>query len=122
MKLRLRAEIERARLAEGTTELMRKRLEDGLAQLELAHIGTIHAFCGDVLHERPVEAGVDLLFKIAADDEAEALLDEARDHLRVRRCDAASYPPGRDRPAPGQVRRRAAPWVSTAATSSSSTA
>ena len=48
-------------------------------QLELARIGTIHAFCGDLLLERPVEAGIDPLFEVAAEDEAQALLDEAFD-------------------------------------------
>jgi ATP-dependent exoDNAse (exonuclease V) beta subunit len=58
---------------------MRQRLETGLAHLELAHIGTIHAFCGDILHERPVEAGVDLLYKIAAEDDARGRADTAFD-------------------------------------------
>ena len=48
-------------------------------QLELARIGTIHAFCGDLLHERPVEAGIDPLFEVASEEEAEALADEAFD-------------------------------------------
>lgn len=79
MKLRLRSEIERER---GSSELgssVRNRLDTALAQLELARIGTIHAFCGDLLHERPVEAGVDPLFEVSAEEEAEALLDRAFD-------------------------------------------
>src|SRR5215470_7346481 len=61
MKLRLRLEIEKAR-AEATPE-ERTRLDRALEELELARIGTIHAFCGDLLSERPVEAGIDPLFK-----------------------------------------------------------
>ena len=53
------------------------RLDRALEELELARIGTIHAFCGDLLRERPVEAGVDPLFKMLAEDEAAALADEA---------------------------------------------
>ena len=57
MKLRLRSEIEKARARAAPEE--RDRLELALEHLELARIGTIHAFCGDLLHERPVEAGID---------------------------------------------------------------
>ena len=39
------------------TPRSRARLERALSELELARIGTIHAFCGDLLRERPVEAG-----------------------------------------------------------------
>ena len=56
-KLHLRSEIERARGGAGPEE--RTRLDLALEQLELARIGTIHAFCGDLLHERPVEARID---------------------------------------------------------------
>jgi ATP-dependent exoDNAse (exonuclease V) beta subunit len=54
-----------------------KRLERALSELELARIGTIHAFCGDLLRERPIEAGIDPLFKVAAEDEASELADQA---------------------------------------------
>ena len=75
MKLRLRTEIERARQDAAAEE--RKRLERALSELELAHVGTIHAFCGDLLRERPVEAGIDPLFEVAAEEEAEGLADRA---------------------------------------------
>ena len=55
MKLRLRSEIERARPK--ATREERGRLDRALEELELARIGTIHSFCGDLLHERPIEAG-----------------------------------------------------------------
>ena len=75
MKLRLRTEIERARRDASAEE--QKRLERALSELELTRIGTIHAFCGDLLRERPVEASIDPLFKIAAEDEASELADQA---------------------------------------------
>jgi ATP-dependent helicase/nuclease subunit A len=75
MKLRLRSEIEKARAQAAPGE--RDRLERALEHLELARIGTIHAFCGDLLHERPVEAGIDPLFEVASEDAAEAIADEA---------------------------------------------
>jgi ATP-dependent exoDNAse (exonuclease V) beta subunit len=75
MKLRLRSEIERARQEAAAEE--RKRLERALSELELARVGTIHAFCGDLLRERPVEAGVDPLFEVAAEGEAQGLAERA---------------------------------------------
>src|SRR5215211_1270669 len=75
MKLRLRGKIEEARLSAENEE--RGRLDHALRELELARIGTIHAFCTDVLHERPVEAGIDPLFQVSSEEEAEALADEA---------------------------------------------
>ena len=77
MKLRLREEIERARAAEDLLAAERERLDASLEHLELARINTIHAFCGDLLHERPVEAVVDPLFEVAAEDASRALLDAA---------------------------------------------
>src|SRR5262249_24333665 len=75
MKLRLRSEIEKARPLASPEE--RDRLDRALQELELARIGTIHAFCGDLLHERPVEAGVDPVFKMVPEEESDALADEA---------------------------------------------
>ena len=76
MKLRLRTEIEKSR-TKATDPLEQTRLNDALRQLEAAHIGTIHAFCADMLRERPVEAKVDPLFEVASEDESERLYDEA---------------------------------------------
>jgi ATP-dependent exoDNAse (exonuclease V) beta subunit len=76
MKLRLREEIERARAAAAGPE-ERERLEAALARLEEARIGTLHAFCADLLRTRPVEAGVDPLFEVAPEDEQERLLERA---------------------------------------------
>src|SRR5207253_1293042 len=77
LKLRLRGEIERARQDPGRTAEARRLLTDALPQLEEARIGTIHSFCADLLRERPVEAGVDPRFEVAADDLAHPLFDRA---------------------------------------------
>ena len=61
MKLRLRSQIEKARATAKTEE--RHRFETALEQLELARIATIHAFCGDLLHERPVRLRLTLSLK-----------------------------------------------------------
>jgi ATP-dependent exoDNAse (exonuclease V) beta subunit len=77
MKLRLRAEIERARRAAGAGSPEQARLERALEQLELARIGTIHGFCSDLLHERPVAARVDPLFAVCNEDASERLRGRA---------------------------------------------
>jgi ATP-dependent helicase/nuclease subunit A len=79
LKLRLRSAIESERNTPSATPLERKRLDLALEKLEEARIGTIHAFCGDLLRERPVEARVDPMFEVAPDDVAETLLDGAFD-------------------------------------------
>ncbi|MGO8994044.1 MAG: UvrD-helicase domain-containing protein, partial [Polyangiaceae bacterium] len=75
MKLRLRAEIERAREGAGTEE--RRRFDLALTELEEAHIGTIHGFCAELLRQHPIEARVDPLFEAADDDRQGRLSDEA---------------------------------------------
>jgi ATP-dependent helicase/nuclease subunit A len=76
MKLRLRTEIERARRGAGSPD-EKSRLNQALRELEAAHIGTIHAFCADLLRERPVEAKIDPLFEMASEGDADRLYDEA---------------------------------------------
>ncbi len=77
MKLRLRTELERAR--KDAKGIEQERLESALAELEVARIGSIHSFCSDLLRERPIEAHVDPLFEVAADDESERLFLQAFD-------------------------------------------
>jgi len=79
MKLRLRGDIEHARGSGKLDPEEQARFETALSHLELARIGTIHSFCADLLRERPVEARIDPLFEVAAEDEAEGLLDWAFD-------------------------------------------
>lgn len=52
-----------------------ERLEQALADIEHCFIGTIHSFCGRLLRERPVEAGVDVSFT-ELDDRADMDLRE----------------------------------------------
>jgi ATP-dependent exoDNAse (exonuclease V) beta subunit len=62
LKLRLREELDRARQRRDLAEAERAALEHALEHLEEAAIGTIHAFCAQILRERPVEAQVDPAF------------------------------------------------------------
>jgi ATP-dependent exoDNAse (exonuclease V) beta subunit len=73
LKLRLRETLEEARL----NTRSRDRLDAALARLEEAHVGTIHAFCADLLRERPVEARVDPLFTVLTEAQADRLYAEA---------------------------------------------
>jgi ATP-dependent exoDNAse (exonuclease V) beta subunit len=75
LKLRLREGLERARHdligsgdsgADGSAARM-GNIEHAIAHLEEAQVSTIHCFCTDLLHERPVEAGVDPRFEVLAE-------------------------------------------------------
>lgn len=69
MKLRVRQELERR----GTTAFepaTRERLANAARSLDRAFIGTIHAFCAQLLRRRPVEAGVDPVFQELAQPDA----------------------------------------------------
>jgi ATP-dependent helicase/nuclease subunit A len=77
LKLRLREQLDSARVAAGRDDAERARLDHALSQLEEAHVGTIHAFCADLLRERPIEAGVDPLFEVLTEPASARLFEEA---------------------------------------------
>lgn len=80
LKLRLREGLEQARqdladdeaglTARGDTDWSLANIEHAIAHLEEAQVSTIHGFCADLLHERPVEAGVDPQFDVLAEGAA----------------------------------------------------
>jgi ATP-dependent helicase/nuclease subunit A len=76
MKLRLRAELDKARHESTDTE-ERRNLQLALQALEIAHINTIHGFCADLLRERPLSAGLDPAFEVLDETGSDALLREA---------------------------------------------
>ncbi len=78
LKLRVREQIERQRRTPADSN-ERLLLDAALEKLEEARISTIHSFCRDLLLERPVEAGIDPLFEVAPQEEADALLRAAFD-------------------------------------------
>src|SRR5947208_16082259 len=47
-----------------------QNLENAIARLEEARIGTIHSFCAEILRERPVEANIDPAFEDLSEIEA----------------------------------------------------
>ena len=66
LKIRLRRAIREA-LEQGEEAEVAARLTEALADLEVAAVGTIHAFALDLLKQRPIEAGVDPGFQVADD-------------------------------------------------------
>jgi ATP-dependent helicase/nuclease subunit A len=115
LKLRIREEIEKARVAADAAPEIATRLTEALRQLEEAHIGTIHAFCTDLLRERPVEAGVDPRFEVAAEDVASSLFTRAFDRWFEEQLAAPGEAvrrilrrAGRDRESPRDILREAA--------------
>src|SRR5438552_7089790 len=77
LKLRLRSELERARVSASADAL--RRIEEALLELEEARVSTIHTFCADLLRERPVEAQVDPAFRVLAEEEADRILRTSLD-------------------------------------------
>jgi ATP-dependent helicase/nuclease subunit A len=76
LKLRLREALERERGIAADREA-RERLDKALGSLEEAHVNTIHGFCAELLRERPVEAGVDPLFRVLTETQSERVFEEA---------------------------------------------
>jgi ATP-dependent helicase/nuclease subunit A len=75
LKLRLRAELETRRQSSAAAGdgAPARALAAALANLEQAHVSTIHTFCADLLRERPVEARVDPRFTMLTETQARAL-------------------------------------------------
>jgi ATP-dependent exoDNAse (exonuclease V) beta subunit len=93
LKLRLRQELDAAR---GRADAgARARLEEAVAHLEEAHIGTIHSFCGEILRERPVEALVDPAFEELSEVEAPRLYKQVFRRWMQEKLNVAS--PGLER-------------------------
>jgi ATP-dependent exoDNAse (exonuclease V) beta subunit len=88
LKLRLRTELERVRQDPACSAERAERLRAALPQLEAARIGTIHAFCAELLRERPIEAAVDPRFQVAPDDVAGVLFARAFTRWFERQLDA----------------------------------
>jgi ATP-dependent helicase/nuclease subunit A len=90
LKLRLRAGLEEERVRAAASSGRRTRLEDAIAHLEEARVSTIHGFCNDLLHERPVEARVDPGFEVLPEAEAEGLYRRAFDGWLAQALEAPS--------------------------------
>ncbi len=71
LKVRLREKLEEV--------LTGDKRKEALADLERAHITTIHSFCAWILRERPIEAVIDPLFAVADELQRRLLFEEAWD-------------------------------------------
>ncbi len=68
----------------------RERLTKALAQIDSAVIGTVHAFCGRLLRERPIEAGLDPALEMLDPGGEELLRERAwRQFGEMVTCDLA---------------------------------
>jgi ATP-dependent exoDNAse (exonuclease V) beta subunit len=77
LKLRLREELERARVAARPGSNDAARLDEAVREFEEAHVSTIHGFCAELLRERPVEAAIDPAFDVMTQSQSDQLFDEA---------------------------------------------
>src|SRR4030042_361340 len=64
LKVKLRQELERALPKEANSDEY-QRISGAISDLERMQVTTIHSFCGSLLRERPVEAGLDPNFEVA---------------------------------------------------------
>jgi ATP-dependent helicase/nuclease subunit A len=62
-ELRGRFQVRLEQASATATGAVKDRLETAIEHVERAFLGTIHSFCGRLLRERPVEAGVDANFR-----------------------------------------------------------
>jgi ATP-dependent helicase/nuclease subunit A len=76
-ELRSRFQIELEKASQETEGEQGDRLEQALANIEQAYIGTIHSFCARLLRERPVEARIDLAFTEIDEEADQRLCEEA---------------------------------------------
>jgi ATP-dependent helicase/nuclease subunit A len=77
LKLRLREELEKARVAAPAGSDEGARLDAAVLEFEEAHVSTIHGFCAELLRERPVEARIDPSFEVLTEAASERLYNEA---------------------------------------------
>lgn len=68
-------------------------IAQAIGDLEQAAIGTIHSFCSRILREFPVEAGVDLRFRVMEEAESADLRDRVWDAWIRDRLDERDAPP-----------------------------
>lgn len=67
---------------------IRSRIGQALREIEYAPIKTIHSFATSLLHERPVEAGIDPLFRVLDPEETDSFCHRAWDEWFLKELDA----------------------------------
>jgi ATP-dependent helicase/nuclease subunit A len=89
LRARFQVSLERELRAAGGEP--RARLREALDHVEQCFIGTIHSFCGRLLRERPIEAGVDMAFE-ELDEDADFRLRRAAWDEHAARLHASGDP------------------------------
>jgi len=79
MKERFRLALEKAYRDESTDGAVRLILSEALGNLDRIFMGTIHSFCGSLLRERPIEAGLDPNFEEMDEDDDKAFRERCWD-------------------------------------------
>ncbi|MCT1398499.1 UvrD-helicase domain-containing protein [Paenibacillus sp. p3-SID867] len=69
LKERFRVALETANRTAEPSSMSGSRFSAALSNLDLMFIGTIHSFCGLLLRERPIEAGLEPYFEEMAEEE-----------------------------------------------------
>ncbi len=87
IKERLREGLERELMTD-LPDLQRDRIIRALGEIEYAPIKTIHSFATSLLRERPVEAGIDPLFRVLDAEETDSLCSGAWDDWFLKELDA----------------------------------
>jgi len=87
LKIRLRAELERALRGFDSEDL--RNVRDALVDIERAQVSTIHSFCATLLRERPIEAGVEPGFEVLDEIGANILLNQSWEEWLAREMDQA---------------------------------
>lgn len=77
LRERVRQELERAAVDTARPEPERELCRQGVSDLDQASIRTLHSFAGQLLHERPLEAGLPPGFDTSDEIAAELAFDEA---------------------------------------------
>ena len=90
-ELRSRFQLELERTYRQSGGRRRERLSAALSGIDRCFIGTIHSFCGRLLRERPVEAGVDVMFE-EMDETEDRLLRQTAWNSYVARLYAEDHP------------------------------
>ncbi len=83
-ELRGRFALELKRAAETAMGNEKICLSEALSRVEQCFIGTVHSFCGRLLRERPVEAGIDLEFQELEEEADASLREQAWRRMAVR--------------------------------------
>ena len=76
---RIRHDLERASASPSRTDAEQARCRQGVADLDLASIQTLHSFASALLHERPLEAGLPPGFETTDEIAASLKFDDAWD-------------------------------------------